>query len=345
MLSEKILSWYQENKRDLPWRRTSNPYFIWLSEVILQQTRVDQGMAYYLKFTERFPKVEDLSQATEEEVLRLWQGLGYYSRARNLHAAAKYIDQELSGKFPSTFEEIKKLKGVGDYTAAAISSIAFNEPKAVVDGNVYRVLSRLYGVNTPINSTEGFKQFSQLAIDLLNTKEPGEHNQAMMELGATICKPKNPECPACPINLECVANKQKTQTDLPVKLKKIKVRDRYFNYLVFKLDDKIYLQKRTGKDVWTGLYEFFLVESDKAIASFDGLENSLPEWANLKVLNIGTPVSKKHLLSHQRIHANFWLIDLANVDKSAKTSFFSKSEIEELPKHQLIVNYLLNIDL
>ncbi|WP_304232766.1 A/G-specific adenine glycosylase [Jiulongibacter sediminis] len=340
MLSSKIIEWYHQNKRNLPWRETSNPYFIWLSEVILQQTRVDQGLEYYLRFIETYPTVFDLAGAHQEEVLRNWQGLGYYSRARNLHAAAQYIANELNGNFPSTFAELKKMKGVGDYTAAAISSIAFGEKKAVVDGNVYRVLSRLFEIDTPINSTDGIKKFSNLADSLINNKRPGDYNQAMMELGATICKPKKPLCPECPLAAECQSLKNQTQQNYPVKINKTKVRDRYFNYLVIENESKIFFQKRPQKGIWAGLFEFLLIETDKVVEDFQPLVKNLPDWIKPKEIAIGIPSSKIHLLSHQRINARFWPIDLAKVDDQTRINFFTEDEIEQLPKHQLIVNYL-----
>ena len=234
IFSNKLISWYLQNKRDLPWRKTKNPYFVWLSEIMLQQTRVAQGMSYYLKFTETFPTVFDLAKADESTVLKMWQGLGYYSRARNLHATAKHIAFELDGKFPSTYKEIVKLKGIGDYTASAIASICFTEPTAVVDGNVYRVLSRYFGIETPINSSAGNKEFKELAQTLIDTLKPGTYNQAIMDFGAIQCKPKNPICLFCPFSESCVALQKNKIDTLPVKDKKTKVRDRYFNYLVLK---------------------------------------------------------------------------------------------------------------
>lgn len=218
--SNVLVQWYLQNKRDLPWRETSNPYKIWLSEIILQQTRVDQGLSYYFKFLNHFPTVFDLANASEEQVLKLWQGLGYYSRARNLHASAKYIVTVFQGKFPTTYNELIKLKGVGDYTASAIASICFNGPNAVVDGNVYRVLARYYGINTPINSTTGIKKFKALAQRLLNIENAGTHNQAIMEFGATMCKPQNPNCTTCPLNNSCISLEKDLIKTLPVKEKK-----------------------------------------------------------------------------------------------------------------------------
>lgn len=229
-----IVEWYRLNKRDLPWRETQNAYFIWLSEIILQQTRVLQGMNYYLKFISHYPTVHDLANASEQDVLNDWQGLGYYSRARNLHFTAKLISTEMKGVFPSSFNEIKKLKGIGDYTAAAISSFAYNLPQAVVDGNVYRVLSRVFEVHLPIDSTQGKKFFADLAQELISLKEPAIHNQAIMELGAMQCLPVNPICHSCPLNSICLAFSNRTYKELPIKLKKVKVRNRYFHFLIFK---------------------------------------------------------------------------------------------------------------
>ena len=230
--SEKIIAWYDQNKRDLPWRNTKDAYLIWLSEIILQQTRVDQGMDYYLKFAKEFPTVKHLAKADNEKVMKLWQGLGYYSRARNLHTTAKIISEKYHGKFPDEYSDILSLKGVGNYTAAAIASFAFNKPYAVVDGNVYRVLARVFGIESPIDSTQGKKEFETLATELLDRKKPASHNQAIMELGALQCKPVNPDCSICALNTMCFAYSKKRINELPVKAKKTKVRNRYFNYIV-----------------------------------------------------------------------------------------------------------------
>ena len=264
--SNSLIYWYLQNDRDLPWRRTKNPYFIWLSEIMLQQTRVAQGMAYYLKFTDNFPTVFDLAKADESTVLKMWQGLGYYSRARNLHYSAKHIANELNGEFPNTYKEIIKLKGIGDYTASAIASICFKEPTAVVDGNVYRVLSRYFGIKTPINSSAGIKEFKALAQTLIDESQPGNYNQAIMDFGALHCKPQNPLCDTCPFADSCVALEKKLIKELPVKDKKIKIRNRYFNFLVIKTNNnKTILTERKGKGIWQGLYQFPLIESDKNI--------------------------------------------------------------------------------
>ena len=262
--SKKLILWYLDHKRDLPWRTTAIPYYIWLSEIILQQTRVEQGLPYYQAFVSVYPTVKKLANASEEEVLKLWQGLGYYSRARNLHTTANYVSNELSGIFPTSYKELIKLKGVGDYTASAIASICFNEATAVVDGNVYRALARYFGIATPINSSLGIKEFKNLAQQLIDVDKPGNHNQALMEFGARQCKPQNPNCEICIFNDSCIALQQKKISELPVKLKKTKVKNIYFNYivLIFK-NKKTLLQKRIGKGIWQNLYEFPLIETEK----------------------------------------------------------------------------------
>src|SRR6056300_1490745 len=237
IFSNKLILWYLQNKRDLPWRKTKNPYHVWLSEIILQQTRVAQGLDYYLKFIDAFPTVNHLANADESTVLKLWQGLGYYSRARNLHFSAKYIVKELTGEFPKTYKEIVKLKGVGDYTASAIASMCFNEPTAVVDGNVYRVLSRYFGIDTPINSSKGVKEFKAMAQELIDRNNPAIFNQAIMEFGATQCKPKNPDCGNCPFQNSCVAFGYNHIDALPVKNKSARAKKKYFNFLVFVSED------------------------------------------------------------------------------------------------------------
>jgi len=262
-LSQILLDWYRNNQRDLPWRRTNDPYAIWLSEVILQQTRVEQGMPYWLRFIEDFPTVTDLANADEREVLRLWQGLGYYSRARNLHAAAKIVRDEYNGNFPNQYEQIRALKGIGDYTAAAISSFAFNLPHAVVDGNVYRFLSRIFAINTPIDSTNGKKEFFVLANELLDKSNPGTFNQSLMEFGAMQCKPSNPDCSVCPFNQYCQSFATNTVSEYPVKAKKTKTRNRYFDFIILSDEKNTLLQKREEKDIWQGLYQFPVIESEK----------------------------------------------------------------------------------
>ncbi len=331
--SKILIYWYLQNKRDLPWRNTVNPYYIWLSEIILQQTRVDQGMLYYFKFIEAFPKIEYLALASEEEVLKLWQGLGYYSRARNLHFSAKYIVTDLKAEFPSTYNEIIKLKGVGDYTASAIASICFNEPEAVVDGNVYRVLARYFGIDTPINSSKGIKEFKQLAQHLLDYKKPGEHNQAIMEFGARLCKPQNPLCNTCPLNISCVGLSKKIVNVLPVKEKKIKIRNRYFNYIVVKsANNKTKLVKRK-KGIWLNLYEFPLIETSINIDEKDLIEHRLfnemfkNQDVTIKLFNKKVIV---HKLSHQHIYTQFWLVTTNSADFSISWNSINKYPVPAL---------------
>jgi A/G-specific adenine glycosylase len=339
MLSNKIIKWYQNNKRELPWRQTKEPYYIWLSEIIMQQTRVDQGLPYYLTFIKKFPSIFDLASASEEEVLRTWQGLGYYSRARNLHFTAKHITNDLKGVFPKTYNSLITLKGVGPYTAAAIASISYNEACAVVDGNVYRVLSRLYEIDTPINSHSGIKEFAKLAQSLVNINEPGDYNQGVMEIGATICLPRNPKCGECPIAQECKAKENNTVANFPIKTKKSQVRHRFFNYLVIKQDTKYYIEKRLSKDIWIGLFEFFLIETENEISDFDEMTKQLPDWLPKNII-VGESTKQIQILSHQKINATFWEIDIANSINMSSINFFSIEELEELPKHRLIERYL-----
>ncbi|SCY35942.1 A/G-specific DNA-adenine glycosylase [Nonlabens sp. Hel1_33_55] len=311
--SNKLISWYQLNKRDLPWRHTLDPYYIWLSEIILQQTRVNQGLPYYERFVETFPNVEKLAAAPQEEVLKLWQGLGYYSRARNLHAAAMQV-VENGGKFPDSYADLLKLKGIGDYTAAAIASFAFNESVAVVDGNVYRVLSRIYGIATPINSTSGIKEFKKLAQKLIDPDHPAAHNQAIMEFGALQCVPKNPDCDICPFHQDCLAFKDNRIEELPVKIKKTKVLNLFHHYLVtITPSGKTVLQERPQSGIWAGLYEFPFVEASGAL-----LPVELTTAREFKDVYNGVRFRESvynqqpiiHKLSHRKIHAYFWIIHI-----------------------------------
>lgn len=306
-LSGKIITWYNKNKRELPFRNINDAYKIWLSEIILQQTRVEQGLPYYYRFAEKFPDVFSLARAKEETVLKLWQGLGYYSRGRNLHDTAKTIVSKHKGVFPSDYNLLLQLKGVGEYTAAAIASFAFNLPHAVVDGNVARVLARIFNIDVPVNSSHGKKIFRQTANEILNTKDPGLHNYALMELGALICKPQNPQCEKCPVSAYCLAFKLNKQGALPAKEKKIKVRNRYFNYLVIEDKSKLLLKQRTGKDIWKNLFDFPLIETDKPKSYRQVLQSK--EFKKEFLLNDFAieNVSRefKHQLSHQTIHAVF----------------------------------------
>lgn len=307
--SKILIDWYLKNQRDLPWRATIDPYRVWLSEIMLQQTRVEQGMGYYLRFVKAFPTVFDLANASEEEVLKLWQGLGYYSRARNLHHTAKVIANDYNGNFPEDFGTLKKLKGIGDYTASAIASICFGKPHAVVDGNVYRVLSRYFGIATPINSTEGIKTFKGLAQSLIDLKKPGIYNQALMDFGAMQCKPKNPICEKCVLQESCLAFRDSKVDSLPVKINKTKISHRYFHYLVI-IDEKqnFSLQKRTGNGIWQNLYEFPKIEKEmpsslsKAEVNYHFPELLIDDFVSYNEKEI------VHKLSHQHLHIRFWII-------------------------------------
>lgn len=338
-ISNVLIQWYLENKRDLPWRKTTDPYKIWLSEIMLQQTKVAQGLPYYLKFVDAFHTVNDLANANEEQVLKLWQGLGYYSRARNLHATAKYVANDLNGVFPDNYLDLKKLKGVGDYTASAIASICFKEPKAVLDGNVYRVLSRLYGVSTPINSLEGVKLFSKLAQDLLDVSNPDINNQAIMEFGAKHCMPKKPLCESCLFNTKCIALKDNQVGQLPVKLKKIKVKKRHFNYIVpISNNNKSVLYKRTGKGIWANLYEFPLVETSEHI-KFDAmldLVKSKTLFSGSFDLSLYNDTPIVHKLSHQHIHTQFWI---ATTEECLEGEI-PFSDLDKYPVPILIANFI-----
>ena len=285
-----ILEWFKENGRALPWRETRDPYAIWLSEIILQQTRIEQGRPYWERFMKRWPTVEALANATEDEVLREWQGLGYYSRARNLHTAAKQVVER--GGFPTTIEGIKALKGIGDYTAAAIGSIAFDLPAAVVDGNVYRVLSRHYGIATPINTTEGKKEFTALAQSLLPTSQASAFNQAMMDFGATQCTPLSPNCPSCPLAESCLALRESRVSELPVKQKTLKIKERHLTYVYIRCNGQTALHRRPAGDIWQGLYEPWLTEQVVC-------------GAILLRQNV------KHVLTHRILYADFYLWETA----------------------------------
>jgi A/G-specific adenine glycosylase len=304
-----LTEWYEENQRDLPWRHTKNPYLIWISEIILQQTRVAQGYDYYVRFIERFPDVATLAAADEDEVLRYWQGLGYYSRARNLHKAAKSIGNQ---PFPTTYKEVLSLSGVGPYTAAAISSIAYQEPVAVVDGNVYRVLSRFFGIDTPIDSTAGTKMFAELAQSQLDITNPGKYNQAIMDFGAMQCVPLHPDCSACPLASRCAALAEGKVTELPVKAHRTQVADRYFNYINVRTRDSLLLHKRTADDIWKGLYELPLIETDGEIdvhtlCSSPAFRSLTEKWTS----PVLTPLfSLRQVLTHRIIHGSFYRLDI-----------------------------------
>lgn len=344
--SKKIINWYLEGHRDLPWRKTKDPYRIWLSEVMLQQTRVAQGLPYYKRFIKNFPTVNALAKAPSQKVLREWQGLGYYSRARNLHACAKDVVSHHMGKFPSSYEELLKLPGVGNYTAAAIASIAFNKPVAVVDGNVFRVLSRVFGIHEEITST-GKKIFEKKANELLDEKQPGLFNQAVMEFGALHCTPRSPNCEDCIFSSCCFARKTETQQLLPVKTRKSKPRNRYFTYFVITHNNKIALKKRGAGDIWNSLYDFYLTEQKRNLSIEKTIKND--PWLNeiSKESEVGSDVYRsKHVLTHQNIHARFVKLDLPlkfkndEVLKRSKLKFYTPRQIRLLPKPVLISRFL-----
>ena len=329
-----IQNWYRQNRRLLPWRESIDPYSIWLSEVILQQTRVEQGTSYYLRFISAFPTVNHLAKASEDEVLSLWQGLGYYSRARNMHTAAKTIVEKHDGIFPADYKSILDLKGVGDYTAAAIASISYDLPHAVVDGNVYRVLARYLKINTPIDTSAGKKLFAKIAHELLDTENPGIHNQALMEIGALVCTPKNPKCQKCPISEKCMSFEDHSQPDYPVKAKKTKVRDRFFHYLVVTDGQQLLLKKRGEKDIWQGLYDFPLIEKK---------DNKLPdhkEFNSWSPQNIHEEAAFTHILSHQKIHARFWVITVKKLNGQDGQLVVDRNELEDYPLPQLLIRYV-----
>lgn len=343
--AKELICWYLENKRELPWRATKDPYQIWLSEIILQQTRVEQGKPYYFAFLEAYPDVKSLANASEEEVLKLWQGLGYYSRARNLLFTAKYIAFDLGGKFPQTHKELLKLKGVGDYTASAIASVCYNEAEAAVDGNVFRVLARIFGIATPTNSTAGIKQFRRLAQDLIDKDDPANFNQALIEFGSEQCKPRNPLCGSCPFSSNCVAFNQNRINELPVKLKKQKVRKRNFNYLVF-ISEKgeTVLKQRKGKGIWQGLYEFPLVETlSETNAANLVLEESAGDYflQNCEEIQLYNEEPIVHKLTHQHIYTKFWICKCEDLPGEG----VSFEEANKFPVPVLIGNFIDTFDL
>lgn len=294
----------------MPWKGEKNPYYIWLSEIILQQTRVEQGLPYFEKFKKAFPTVQHLAKAPADKVMKLWQGLGYYTRARNLHFTAKYVANQLNGQFPETFDELRKLKGIGDYTAAAIASFAYNEKRAVVDGNVIRVLARVFGIETPFDTTAGKKEFAALAQRLVDAKHPGVYNQAIMDFGSLVCVPAKPLCRQCPFSKTCVANKTGKVNTLPVRATKPAIKQRWFNYLLIKNETEIVIQKRTGKDIWQGLYQLPLIET-----STKNFRNKLNALLGKTSCQIASKHSVSQILSHQKIYFTFYEIAVSNFSK------------------------------
>jgi len=345
-ISNILTEWYKKNARDLPWRHTLDPYRIWISEIILQQTQVRQGFSYYNRFIQKYPDVAALASATEEELLKLWQGLGYYSRAGNLLAASKQIISEYNGKIPDNFKQLRKLSGVGDYTAGAIASIAFNEPVVAIDGNVSRVISRISGINLPVNSSEGKKLIYNLVSDILDKKEPGIFNQAMMEFGALQCKPANPACDRCPLNQICVAFLNGMVSRIPVRTSRNKTRTRWFNYFIISCREDVIIQQRKSKDIWKSLFQFPLIETsenrsrDHILKEF--VNHKKPALHNFIVRSISGPVT--HQLTHQRIIARFFHLELMENMQNLPDGWITTqwSLLKNYPVPRLIEKYLYN---
>ncbi len=349
--SSSLLKWYNENKRELPWRETKDPYKIWLSEIILQQTRIAQGLAYYHRFLEKFPNVKALAGASEDNVLSLWQGLGYYSRARNLHFTARVIVERYDGKFPDNYKDLLRLKGIGPYTAAAIASIAFNLPHATVDGNVTRVLARYFGITDPVNETQIINQINEAANELINTDHPGMFNQAMMDLGATICKPGKPSCGICPVNSECLARIRGIEETIPIKTAKVKQRERFFHFFLLHRqtdNERLFLiEKRVQNDIWKNLYQLPLIETSKV-----ELQNGLLVQHSIlgKLIRENNSVvtqfyvkHHKHVLTHQLLQVFFYSIPLSSnnypeFDSSYRWVTFE--EFQKLGKPVLITKFM-----
>ena len=342
----KLLTWYQQEKRELPWRETLNPYYIWISEIVLQQTRVNQGLPYYYKFVDKFPKIHDLANAHEEEVLKIWQGLGYYSRARNMQKAAKMIVNEFKNVFPNSFNEIKKLPGVGDYTAAAVASFAFKEPVPVVDGNVKRVFARFLGIHDNIQLGSFQSQLFAHLKDVIPANDPANFNQAMMELGALVCVPKNPKCEVCPIADFCIARSENLQNVLPINIKKTKIRQRTIHYFfVTDLTQKCIIQKRSADSIWGGLYEFPNVDYE----DLGFPREVIGEIISTNVVNFELPNKPvgiaTHKLSHQNITAVLWVVKTSQLIERERFKLIDVSDLNNFPLHKLMLKFVdwLNI--
>jgi A/G-specific adenine glycosylase len=343
--SKLLLKWYAVNKRDLPWRKTNDPYKIWLSEIILQQTRVNQGLPYYVKFIEKFPTVQSLAKANVQTVLKLWQGLGYYSRARNLHETAKYVVKNLDGKFPETYSELLKLKGVGDYTASAVSSIAYGEKRAAVDGNVERVLSRYLGLKETIHIPAGKKKYYELAVKFLSNHAPRDFNQAIMDFGAMQCVPVGPSCISCPMRTACVAYRTNKVDRFPVKKVKPQIKDRYFDYFIINKGNEIYLRKRTASDIWKSLYDFPMVESNKHVPLLSLIRNTSAEkiLKGIAATNVsGNSRVYVHKLSHQTLKVRFWKVSVGKRYKLKLPGMVkaTRKSLARFPLPKLIETYV-----
>lgn len=347
IFESRVTVWYENIKRDLPWRKSKSPYLIWLSEIILQQTRVSQGLPYYEKFVEHYPNVTSLANAPIDDVLRLWQGLGYYTRARNLYKCAKVVADEGNGVFPTTSSGLLQLPGVGRYTAAAIASMAFDEVIPVIDGNVYRVLSRVFDVSIDITHSSAYEYFHQLSLNIIPENDPGRYNQAIMEFGALQCVPKNPNCKQCVINDICKAFNSDLVQARPVKSKKIKVRNRKFNYLIFSFEDQLLINKRTENDIWEGLYDFYNVEGD--FSEMEIIEKMVNITEEIKINNFNVETISdfyKHKLTHQHLEIRFFKIrlafykDLSILSEHLGLITVNKSAFYNLGKPIIISNYL-----
>jgi A/G-specific adenine glycosylase len=341
--SDELISWYQTNKRALPWRDTNDAYTIWLSEIILQQTRVEQGLPYFYRFLEKYPGVSHFAAAHEDEILKLWQGLGYYSRGRNMLKTARLIQEQYGGRFPQSYTELIKLKGIGEYTAAAISSFSANEARAVVDGNVYRVLARYFGIDEPINSTTGKKMFQGIANELLNQQTPGLHNQAMMEFGAMLCKPKAPACGICPVRTGCYAFLNNATTTLPVKLKTVKIKERFLNYFLISDGDKVLMNKRGEGDIWANMYDFPLIETESLLPVEE--LTVLPETVslfgeNINIESIQEPI--RHVLTHQHLQVRFIKLNQLPVKMKPDWIFVDAINLKKLALPKVIFIFLDN---
>lgn len=343
--AQTIIEWYKHHKRDLPWRHTSDPYVIWLSEIIMQQTRVEQGTPYFNRFAEKYPTVADFASAEEDEILKLWQGLGYYSRGRNMHFTAQTIMEEYGGYFPNDYNSLLKLKGIGEYTAAAISSFSANEARAVVDGNVFRLLARYFGIDIPINSGKGKKVFTELANEIIDKKQAGTYNQSAMEFGSLVCKPKSPDCLMCPLQSGCVAYHTGQIHKLPVKIKTQKIRERYFNYIIAINRNGILMNKRGPNDIWENLYELPLFETESLVdvGSLIIQENFLRAFGTeVRIKSVTGPV--KHILSHQKLYATF--IEIENYPKEPSIEnnwiYVKMQDLESLAQPKLIFQFFKN---
>jgi A/G-specific adenine glycosylase len=342
--ANELIQWYEANKRGLPWRGINDAYVIWLSEIILQQTRVEQGMPYFYRFLEKYPDVNSFAAAEEDEILKLWQGLGYYSRGRNMLKTARLVSAQYNGVFPRRYDELIKLKGIGEYTAAAIASFSANEAKAVVDGNVYRLLARYFGISEPINSPQGKKIFQQTANEVLNHDHAGLHNQAIMEFGALLCKPKNPACGICPVRTNCYAFNNNAIAGLPVKLNKLKIRERFFNYLLIIKDEEILLNKRAEKDIWANMYDLPLIETAEMVPvneliSMPGVSALFGE--NTEILEVSQVY--RHVLTHQRLYVRFIKLKTNEVKLEQKWFFTKIENLKNFALPKIIFIFLKNI--